>query len=720
MPNNDSQDLGKGLIDGLGKAGKGAMRGKRMMKMGRAGVKIAAKLLKFLMQKVILVIGKALLAFIGPIGILVLTIIILLLLVVDSINVFDIFQRSGERQAVEILFDDTVLGVMKSRNEEAPAEIKDTIRATQATSPYPAISEAWLDQLGESMKISHAVPSMHHYYKNLKNKTYKPWHGKYKDKDISSDTKKEEVRVEFEKIIRDDFDYFYESAAYSPSFEWEAAPEEKKETHTVTYCTDEEGNTTTSESTKFTTLPGREIVSETKLLYNSATIPYKDFTTEWSDGGSSTSGNCETTVEERYYLYIVDDGAVPIIDFEPLVLIEFMTVEAPEGELTKLIRPVDLEYVLELAKEVDPAFPDVEMDFGKFIKCTKKNDISTCLGELDITGSIGYGGSLTGMWYPGNYLAIYKAAGEHYKVDWWLLASIHGQETGFSTNPVASDPSKGSKDKNGNFIGAVGHMQFMPMTWVGWGIRKDSKYETTRLGNILGDLGFIKIPSNISKYGGIGVDADGDGKADPWNIQDAIFTAAAYLSSNGYKMGNDEAIRKAIFVYNQDPSYVSEVFNRGKLFEKNNSIGDAGGVIGSGDATPQRQKIIDAAMTWVGNSKYVLGGGRTDKDIRNKICDCSSFVRWAYYQGGVDLGKPGNTSTQTLKTKGKRITVKELVPGDLIFWTTMSYADSHVGIYIGSGKWVGCNTSSGVAITPVDHPAYWNKKFHGHARRILD
>lgn len=707
----DSQDIGKGMIDGVGKAGKTAMRGKRTMQMARAGMKIAAKALRFLLTKVVAVIGKALLVFLGPLTILVFTLIILLLLVIDSISGFDIFQKSAQREQVEILFDDTVLDVMISRNEEGPAEIRETLRATQIEFPYPPISEQWLYQLGESMKISHAVPSMHHYYKNLKNDNYKPWHGKYKEKDITTDALRESVRVEFEKIISDDFDYFFESEAYRPSFEWATAPEEKKETHMVTVCTDEEGNTTTSGSTEFTTLPSREIVSSSTLLYNSATIPYKDHLTEWYEGGSSGSGGCTTTATERYHLYIVDDATMPVIDFSPLVLVEFMTVTAPEGELTKLIRPVDIEYVLELAKEVDPAFPDVKMDFAAFIKCSKKNDILVCLGEQDITGDIGYGGTVTGMWYPANYLAIYQAAADRYGIDWWVLASIHAQETGFSSNPVATDPSKGSKDKNGNFIGAVGHMQFMPLTWVGWGIAKDPNYETSRLGNIIGSLDVIKDPKNISKYGGYGVDGDGDGVADPWNLTDAIFSAANYLKANGYTIGNEESIRKALYRYNMDQSYVSQVYNRGKLFEGNMITGDVGS---------QRQMILDAAMTWVGNSRYVLGGGRTEKDIANKICDCSSFVRWAYAQGGYDLGKPGNTSTQTIKTKGRRITLDEMIPGDLIFWTTMSYADSHVGIYIGSGKWVGCNTSSGVAVTNVDHPSYWNTKFSGHVRRIID
>ncbi|WP_243458066.1 lytic murein transglycosylase [Sporosarcina sp. Te-1] len=87
---------------------------------------------------------------------------------------------------------------------------------------------------------------------------------------------------------------------------------------------------------------------------------------------------------------------------------------------------------------------------------------------------------------------------------------------------------------------------------------------------------FIKDPKNIAKFGGYGVDGDGDGIADPWNIQDAIFSAAHYLSKSGYKSGDDSAIRKALLSYNQDSSYVSQVFNRGQMFQGNMATGDVG------------------------------------------------------------------------------------------------------------------------------------------------
>jgi soluble lytic murein transglycosylase-like protein/cell wall-associated NlpC family hydrolase len=89
-----------------------------------------------------------------------------------------------------------------------------------------------------------------------------------------------------------------------------------------------------------------------------------------------------------------------------------------------------------------------------------------------------------------------------------VLAGINEIETAFGTNLNVSS------------AGAVGWMQFMPATWEGYG-----------------------------------VDANGDGVADPFNPEDAIFAAAGYLSANGMPADT----YGAIFAYNHADWYVSEV-----------------------------------------------------------------------------------------------------------------------------------------------------------------
>lgn len=63
-------------------------------------------------------------------------------------------------------------------------------------------------------------------------------------------------------------------------------------------------------------------------------------------------------------------------------------------------------------------------------------------------------------------------------------------------------------------------------------------------------------PAVIKKYGGYGVDANGDGIADPFDIEDAVFSAAKFLSIAGV---NDGQLKKAIFQYNHSDEYVENI-----------------------------------------------------------------------------------------------------------------------------------------------------------------
>ena len=142
---------------------------------------------------------------------------------------------------------------------------------------------------------------------------------------------------------------------------------------------------------------------------------------------------------------------------------------------------------------------------------------------------------------PEQYIPIYKDAAEAYSIPWTLLAAHHRIETKFSTMDPLLSP-----------VGAEGHMQFMPCTFVGWSYPGCS-----------GGLGQVDIPEQdktnpetIKKHGGYGVDGNGDGIADPYDIEDAMFSAAKYLSNSGAVDGHYE---KAIFNYNRSEKYVQDV-----------------------------------------------------------------------------------------------------------------------------------------------------------------
>jgi murein DD-endopeptidase MepM/ murein hydrolase activator NlpD len=149
------------------------------------------------------------------------------------------------------------------------------------------------------------------------------------------------------------------------------------------------------------------------------------------------------------------------------------------------------------------------------------------------------------------YLPIYQEAGKKYGVPWQILAAIHKVETDFGR-----DLSESSK-------GARGHTQFMDKTWVGWDYPGG-----TRLGD-LPDSVDITDPKLIEKYGGYGIDGDQDGKADPNNPVDAIYSTAYYLARN-YQEGKDWFARGGpVWQYNHDyENYVLKVKEYAESFAK--------------------------------------------------------------------------------------------------------------------------------------------------------
>jgi membrane-bound lytic murein transglycosylase B len=111
-------------------------------------------------------------------------------------------------------------------------------------------------------------------------------------------------------------------------------------------------------------------------------------------------------------------------------------------------------------------------------------------------------------------LPIYKAAAVQYGVPWQILAAINEIETDYGSDLSVST------------AGAVGWMQFMPTTWLQYG-----------------------------------VDALNAGYADPYNPVDAIFAAARYLRAAGAATD----LRAAILAYNHSEEYVDSVLLRAKL-----------------------------------------------------------------------------------------------------------------------------------------------------------
>lgn len=118
--------------------------------------------------------------------------------------------------------------------------------------------------------------------------------------------------------------------------------------------------------------------------------------------------------------------------------------------------------------------------------------------------------------------------------------------------------------------------------------------------------------------------------------------------------------------------------------------------------------MLGKAMTLLG-VPYKRGGSSSETGF-----DCSGFVRHIY-EGSVGRMLPRRADEQAKATE--KIERSELNPGDLVFFNTMRRTFSHVGIYIGDGKFIHA-PSAGKAVRVDDlRAAYWTQRFTG-ARRV--
>jgi cell wall-associated NlpC family hydrolase len=128
-----------------------------------------------------------------------------------------------------------------------------------------------------------------------------------------------------------------------------------------------------------------------------------------------------------------------------------------------------------------------------------------------------------------------------------------------------------------------------------------------------------------------------------------------------------------------------------------------------------RQSVSHRASELVVNAMGFLGvpyrrGGSTAENG----FDCSGFVR-AMYQQTVGLVLPRKAEQQAAATE--KIEKRDLAPGDLVFFNTMRRAFSHVGIYIGDGKFIHSPKPGEQVRVDNMSESYWSRRFDG-ARRV--
>ena len=93
--------------------------------------------------------------------------------------------------------------------------------------------------------------------------------------------------------------------------------------------------------------------------------------------------------------------------------------------------------------------------------------------------------------------------------------------------------------------------------------------------------------------------------------------------------------------------------------------------------------------------------------------DCSGYVQYVFRQHKAALPRTADLQYE----KGMFVTQRQLLPGDLVFFTTYEPGASHVGIYAGQGMFWSATSSGGVRLCSL-RENYWRTRYYG-AKRVL-
>lgn len=140
-------------------------------------------------------------------------------------------------------------------------------------------------------------------------------------------------------------------------------------------------------------------------------------------------------------------------------------------------------------------------------------------------------------------------------------------------------------------------------------------------------------------------------------------------------------------------------------------IGNGTGYKQVSSGSSKADKVIKKAKSYIGKVRYVYGASSP----QSGRSDCSGFTSYVFKKSaGKSIGRTALAQSQ----KGKKVSKGNLKKGDLvIFQGTYKAGASHVGIYIGSGKFIHCSSSGGVKISSLSSTYYVQHWQQG--RRVL-
>jgi cell wall-associated NlpC family hydrolase len=150
---------------------------------------------------------------------------------------------------------------------------------------------------------------------------------------------------------------------------------------------------------------------------------------------------------------------------------------------------------------------------------------------------------------------------------------------------------------------------------------------------------------------------------------------------------------------------------RESVFASGLDLANAGLAAGqdlAGRAVSSAQELVMQAMGLIG-IRYTFGGRNPDTGF-----DCSGLVRYVFnHVTGRSL--PHNSFD--MARMGTRVEKAALEPGDLVFFNTRGRRYSHVGIYVGDGRFIHAPSAGGRVHIVNMADRYWVSRFNG-ARRL--
>lgn len=123
-------------------------------------------------------------------------------------------------------------------------------------------------------------------------------------------------------------------------------------------------------------------------------------------------------------------------------------------------------------------------------------------------------------------------------------------------------------------------------------------------------------------------------------------------------------------------------------------------------------EVVITALNFL-DAPYRYGGTGAGQGF-----DCSGFTRHVY-DASLGLLLPRSADDQAHAASLAQVDVAELQPGDLVFFNTLQRTYSHVGIYVGEGRFIHAPRSGSRVRVEDMRLAYWAQRYTG-ARRAAD